>query len=319
MVLIDAKSQAVAVQNSTFSGNKAVAGAVGFLRGWSGRAVLPSCEDCFVSDNNVSAWGTGVFSNEVASTSLSVTPEAVGSGSFVNIVVVALDGARAHSCTLRIQPLLPACAHFDGGKETKSTPDGGLLCSLTFSSACRLQPSRDEPPWGHRLCVSVFVCSNQSVLLGTTTAFMDSPQVTFQVKVIGEKGKYDVSAELAISAQHRDLMRGSLIRSAVATVVRCFPSSLPPRWWLSHVGPRAHKRGSLAHAINCCSLLLRCRKWSSARRPRSSTRQQRRAGAFPTAARTRTTSARAPTASPSATIPPPGRPTRPVRARCARL
>lgn len=97
--LADANCSTVTVRNSSFDRNSAVAGAVGFLLGWTSRAsprVFPTCADCVVGANRATAWGQGVFSTDIASATLSATPDSLSSGGSLIANVSVFDGAIQH-------------------------------------------------------------------------------------------------------------------------------------------------------------------------------------------------------------------------------
>lgn len=93
--LADNNCSSVSVSGSAFSGNTAVAGAVGFLREWNLTAnPVDPCADCVVSpDNAATGWGDGLFSTEVAQARFALSAQRIVSGGAVNATVELTDGA----------------------------------------------------------------------------------------------------------------------------------------------------------------------------------------------------------------------------------
>lgn len=51
--------------------------------------------------------------------------------------------------------------------------------------------------------VATVVCSNPNVVVGATTAFIDSEVTTFSLKLVADTGSYDLRADLSVSAQNQ--------------------------------------------------------------------------------------------------------------------
>jgi hypothetical protein len=57
------------------------------------------CGDCVLAANVASAWGEALFTTDIVSAQLSVTPAVISSGAQINAVVRLFDGAPSHFFT----------------------------------------------------------------------------------------------------------------------------------------------------------------------------------------------------------------------------
>lgn len=103
MFLADPNCTTVTVVNSTFTGNSALSGAVGFLRQRNlTTQFVDDCADCVASGNSASGWGESVLSTEVSQADFQLSAQRVVSGGTFNATLRLLDGAPGLKSTLAV-------------------------------------------------------------------------------------------------------------------------------------------------------------------------------------------------------------------------